>query len=301
MWYTYVATEWRIGIRRKMNDSDSDANTKAIDSLLNYETVKYFSAEDWESRRYDRSMARYEDASVRAYTSLAVLNAGQAAIFTVGLTVAMVMSAYAVRAGTQTIGDFVMINAMMIQLYQPLNFMGMVYREIKQAVIDIEMMFALLARDPEIKDAPGAKPLAVADGAIRFEDVRFAYEPARPILKRHQLRGAGRTHGGDRRPLGRRQVDHLAAAVPLLRRDRRPHHDRRPGHPRGDPGLAARRHRHGPAGHGAVQRHGALQHPLRPLGRRATTRSRRRRSSPRSTPSSAPRPRATRPTSASAG
>src|SRR5215467_12221187 len=136
--YTYQATEWRIGIRRKMNDSDSDANTKAIDSLLNYETVKYFNAEEREARRYDRSMERYETASVKAYTSLAVLNAGQAVIFTAGLGAVMVMCAYGIEAGTNTVGDFVMINAMMIQLYQPLNFMGMVYREIKQAVIDIE-------------------------------------------------------------------------------------------------------------------------------------------------------------------
>src|SRR3984885_983136 len=169
MWYTYVATEWRIGIRRKMNESDSDANTKAIDSLLNYETVKYFSAEERETVRYDRSMARYEQASVQAYVSLAVLNAGQAAIFTLGLTGTMGLCVAGIRAGTHTIGDFVMINAMMIQLYQPLNFMGMVYREIKQAVIDIEAMFTLLNRDPEIKDAPGAKPLAVSAGAIRFE------------------------------------------------------------------------------------------------------------------------------------
>jgi ABC-type transport system involved in Fe-S cluster assembly fused permease/ATPase subunit len=183
MWYTYVATEWRIGIRRKMNESDSDANTKAIDSLLNYETVKYFNAEERETKRYDRSMARYEEASVKAYTSLAVLNAGQATIFTIGLTATMAMCAYGIRNGTNSIGDFVMINAMMIQLYQPLNFMGMVYREIKQAVIDIEQMFTLLARNPEIADAPGAKPLVVSAGTIRFEDVRFAYEAQRPILK----------------------------------------------------------------------------------------------------------------------
>jgi ATP-binding cassette, subfamily B, heavy metal transporter len=183
MWYTYIATEWRIGIRRKMNESDNDANTKAIDSLLNYETVKYFSAEQREQARYDRSMARYEHASVEAYTSLAVLNAGQATIFTAGLTATMVMCVFGIRQGTHTIGDFVMINAMMIQLYQPLNFMGMVYREIKQAVIDIEAMFTLLGRDPEIKDAPGAKPLVVTTGAIRFEDVRFSYEPGRVILK----------------------------------------------------------------------------------------------------------------------
>jgi ATP-binding cassette, subfamily B, heavy metal transporter len=183
MWYTYLATEWRIGIRRKMNESDSDANTKAIDSLLNYETVKYFGAEARERARYDRSMARYEETSVEAYVSLAVLNAGQAAIFTLGLTATMGLCVFGIRDGTHTVGDFVMINAMMIQLYQPLNFMGMVYREIKQAVIDIEAMFTLLGRDPEIKDAPGAKPLTVSAGAIRFEDVSFSYEPARPILK----------------------------------------------------------------------------------------------------------------------
>src|SRR5690349_1288370 len=183
MGYTYAATEWRIGIRRRMNDSDSDANTKAIDSLLNYETVKYFGAEPHETRRYDRAMARYEEASVQSYVSLAVLNAGQAAVFTVGLTVVMVMCAFGIADGTKTIGDFVMINAMMIQLYQPLNFMGMLYREIKQALIDIESMFGILEREAEIKDRPGAPPLDVRAGTIRFEDVRFAYEPARPILK----------------------------------------------------------------------------------------------------------------------
>ena len=181
--FTYYATEWRIGIRRRMNDSDTDANVKAIDSLLNYETVKYFGAEEREARRYDRSMARYEDASVKAYVSLAVLNAGQATIFTLGLAAVMVMCAYGIQRGTNTIGDLVMVNTMMIQLYQPLNFMGMVYREIKQAVIDIEMMFDIIACEPEIKDRPGAKPLAVPRGAIRFENVSFAYERERQILK----------------------------------------------------------------------------------------------------------------------
>jgi ATP-binding cassette, subfamily B, heavy metal transporter len=183
MLYTYVATEWRINIRRAMNDSDSDANTKAIDSLLNYETVKYFGAEERERNRYDRSMARYEEASVRAYTSLALLNAGQAVVFTLGLATTMVMCVYGIKAGTNTVGDFVMINALMIQLYQPLNFMGMVYREIKQALIDIETMFSILAREPEIKDEPNATPLIVKRGAIRFDNVSFAYEAARPILK----------------------------------------------------------------------------------------------------------------------
>ncbi|HEX2654391.1 MAG TPA: ABC transporter ATP-binding protein/permease, partial [Xanthobacteraceae bacterium] len=183
MWFTYSATEWRIGIRRKMNDSDSDANAKAIDSLLNYETVKYFVAEERETGRYDRSMARYEDASVSAYTSLAVLNAGQAIIFTAGLGIVMVMCAYGVQNGTNTVGDFVMINAIMIQLYQPLNFMGMVYREIKQGLIDIETMFSVLTRPAEITDQSNAKALAIKAGTIRFENVSFAYDPDRQILK----------------------------------------------------------------------------------------------------------------------
>jgi ATP-binding cassette, subfamily B, heavy metal transporter len=183
MGFTYYATEWRINIRRKMNESDTDANAKAIDSLLNYETVKYFSAETREAKRYDRSMARYEEASVKAYTSLAVLNAGQAVIFTAGLAATMMLCAYGIEHGTNTVGDFVMINAMMIQLYQPLNFMGMVYREIKQALIDIEIMFSLLNRKPEIKDKPGAPPLQVRSGTIRFDNVTFSYDPDRPILK----------------------------------------------------------------------------------------------------------------------
>ncbi|MCG2626807.1 ABC transporter ATP-binding protein/permease [Bradyrhizobium sp. WYCCWR 13023] len=183
MYYTYIATEWRIGIRRKMNDSDTEANTKAIDSLLNYETVKYFSAEAREAERYDKSVARYEEASIHTYTSLAVLNTGQAVIFTLGLTATMLMCAIGVRNGTNTVGDFVLVNAMMIQLYQPLNFMGMVYREIKQAIIDIEKMFSVIHREAEIKDARDAQPLVVSAGTVRFEDVRFAYEPTRPILK----------------------------------------------------------------------------------------------------------------------
>jgi ATP-binding cassette, subfamily B, heavy metal transporter len=181
--YTYAATQWRINIRRKMNESDSDANTKAIDSLLNYETVKYFVAEDREARRYDRSMARYEEASTKAYTSLTILNAGQAVIFTLGLSAAMALCVVGIEHGTHTVGDFVMINAMMIQLYQPLNFMGMVYREIKQAVIDIETLFAVLGQQAEVKDRPGAKALVVEAGTIRFEDVAFSYEPHRSILR----------------------------------------------------------------------------------------------------------------------
>ena len=156
--------------------------------------MKYFSAEEREAKRYDRSMARYEDASVKAYTSLAVLNAGQAIVFTIGLAAAMVLCAYGIEAGRNTVGDFVMINAMMIQLYQPLNFMGLVYREIKQAVIDIEIMFSILGRKPEIVDRPGAHALKVSAGTIRFDNVSFAYEPARPILKGLSFEvGAGQT------------------------------------------------------------------------------------------------------------
>jgi ATP-binding cassette, subfamily B, heavy metal transporter len=183
MGWTYRATEWRIGIRRRMNESDTEANAKAVDSLLNFETVKYFNAEQREAARYDRSMERYETASVSTYTSLAILNAGQAVIFTVGLTAVMVLAAIDVRGGYRTVGDFVMVNAMLIQLYIPLNFMGMLYREIKQAITDIEIMFGILARDAEIEDRAGAKPIAVQQGTIRFENVRFTYEHGREILK----------------------------------------------------------------------------------------------------------------------
>ena len=183
LWFTTWATNWRISIRKSMNESDSDANTKAIDSLLNYETVKYFGSEEREAARYDKAMQRYERNSVNSYISLAVLNSGQGVIFSIGLTVVMIMSIQGMRAGTHTLGDFMLVNAMMIQLYQPLNFMGMLYREIRQSVIDIETMFQLLGQNPEIADRPGAPDLVVAAGAVRFEDVHFSYDPARPILK----------------------------------------------------------------------------------------------------------------------
>jgi ABC-type transport system involved in Fe-S cluster assembly fused permease/ATPase subunit len=183
MGYTASATNWRIAIRRAMNESDTDANTKAIDSLLNFETVKYFNAEEREKQRYDNSIARYERMSVKTYTSLAWLNAGQAVIFTCGLTAAMAMSIAGIKSGANTVGDFVLINAMMIQLYQPLNFMGVVYREIRQAAIDIEMMFAVLGQRAEVEDRPGAKPLAVTNGRLLFEHVSFNYDPRRAILK----------------------------------------------------------------------------------------------------------------------
>ena len=183
MWFTFAASEKRIAIRREMNDSDTDANTKAIDSLLNFETVKYFGNEGVESRRFDVAMQRYEKAAVKTYASLGYLNTGQALIFTIGMTLVMWLAARGVIAGTHSLGDFVMINALMIQLYMPLNFMGMVYREIKQGLVDLETMFALLGEEAEVKDKPGAKPLRVTKGQIRFENVAFAYERDRQILK----------------------------------------------------------------------------------------------------------------------
>lgn len=182
MWYTFAASERRIQIRREMNESDTEANTKAIDSLLNFETVKYFGNEEAEARRYDASMARYEKAAVKTYYSLGVLNSGQAAIYAVGMTLVMWLAARGVMSGTHTVGDFVMINAVMIQLAVPLNFLGMVYREIKQGLVDLETMFALLAEQPEVEDRPGATSLVVTDGTVRFENVSFSYDKERRIL-----------------------------------------------------------------------------------------------------------------------
>lgn len=183
VWFTFFATEKRIAIRRDMNESDTEANSKAVDSLLNFETVKYFGNEELEARRFDESMARYEKAAVRTFTTLGVLNSGQAVIFSTGMVACMLLAARDVSTGVLTVGDFVMINAILIQLFMPLNFMGMVYREIKQGLIDMETMFALLHEPAEIVDRPGAKPLEVANGTIAFKNVSFAYDPGRPILK----------------------------------------------------------------------------------------------------------------------
>jgi ATP-binding cassette, subfamily B, heavy metal transporter len=183
VWFTIRASDWRITIRREMNDSDTDAHSKAIDSLLNYETVKYFGNEQREAQRFDRSMARYERAAVRTWTTLAALNLGQGAIFGAGMAVCMVLSARAIMAGEQTIGDFVLINGLLMQLSIPLNFIGFIYREIVQGITDIEAMFRLLDIPAEVEDRPGAPALAVTRGVIRFDNVRFSYEPAREILK----------------------------------------------------------------------------------------------------------------------
>jgi ATP-binding cassette subfamily B protein len=183
IWFTIKASDWRISIRRSMNDSDTDANTKAIDSLLNFETVKYFGNEDMEAKRFDASMARYEKAATDVWTSLGWLNFGQGVIFGLGTTVMMVMSALAVQRGEQTIGDFVFVNALLLQLSVPLNFIGFVYREIRQGLTDIEQMFELLEVEPEVVDQPDAKDLQIGQGTITFKDVHFAYDPERPILK----------------------------------------------------------------------------------------------------------------------
>ncbi|CDZ37748.1 ABC transporter ATP-binding protein/permease [Neorhizobium galegae] len=183
IWFTVKASDWRISIRRSMNDSDTDANTKAIDSLLNFETVKYFGNEEMEAKRFDSSMARYEKAATDVWTSLGWLNFGQGVIFGLGTTVMMVMSALAVQRGEQTIGDFVFVNALLLQLSVPLNFIGFVYREIRQGLTDIEQMFELLEVQPEVVDRPDAKALDIARGSIAFKDVHFSYDPARPILK----------------------------------------------------------------------------------------------------------------------
>jgi len=180
---TYRLTEYRLGIRRKVNSTDTESNSKAIDSLINYEAVKYFNNEGREVERYDSVMKRYEDASVKAITSLSMTNSANTLLFTIGLGAAMIMCALEVKAGTKTIGDFVLINAMMLQLYQPLYFVGLAYREIKQAATDIEAMWSVLAEAPEIKDRADARPLKVASGVIRFDNVVFAYEPERKILK----------------------------------------------------------------------------------------------------------------------
>lgn len=182
-WFTVRASDWRIGIRRDMNDSDTDANTKAIDSLLNYETVKYFGNERMESERFDRSMARYEIAATRIWTSLGWLNFGQGVIFGIGMALVMCLSALEVQAGTQTVGDFVFINAMLMQLSVPLNFIGFIYREIRQGLTDIEQMFDLLDVPQEIVDAVDARPLDVTTGRVEFRDVHFDYDPNRRILR----------------------------------------------------------------------------------------------------------------------
>nr|WP_319948852.1 ABC transporter ATP-binding protein/permease [uncultured Shimia sp.] len=192
VWFTFAVTEWRVKLRRQMNDQDTDANQKAIDSLLNFETVKYFGAEKREAARYDESMAGYETAALKTSYSLAMLNFGQSILITSGLVIVMVLAARGVQAGDLTVGDFVMVNAYMIQITMPLNFLGTVYREIRQSLVDMGEMFDLLEQPSEVSDAKNAKDLVVDGGAIELEKVVFGYEEARPILHGVSLKvGAG--------------------------------------------------------------------------------------------------------------
>lgn len=181
--YTMIVTEWRLKWRREMNETDQRANTRAIDSLLNYETVKYFGNEQFEAGRYDQALQRYERASVISKTSLSLLNIGQAFIIGLGLTIIVLMAGRDVVDGQMTIGDFVMVNTFLIQLYIPLNFLGFVYREIKQSLVDMESMFHLLDTNQEIRDKPDAAPLAAGDGAVEFDNVSFGYDSRRGVLK----------------------------------------------------------------------------------------------------------------------
>ncbi len=181
--FTLMFTEWRLKYRRAMNDSDSEANTKAIDSLLNFETVKYFGNEEHEARRYDASMQRYEKAAVKSLTTLSLLNVGQGLIMAAGMTILLVLSGFRVSEGTMSIGAFTAVNLYMMQLFQPLNFLGFVYREIKQSLVDMEQMFGLLEENREVEDAPNSAPLAVADGVVRFEHVSFRYDPRKSVLR----------------------------------------------------------------------------------------------------------------------
>lgn len=181
--FTFAISQWRTKFRREMNELDSEANTKAIDSLLNYETVKYFNNEEHEARRYDVALTAWERAAVRSEQSIGLLNTGQSAIISVGLAAVMLMAGEGIAKGQMTLGDFVMVNTYLLQLYQPLNFFGMVYREIKQGLADIESLFSLLAVNREVADAEDAKPLAVTGAEVRFENVSFGYDSRRPILK----------------------------------------------------------------------------------------------------------------------
>jgi ABC-type transport system involved in Fe-S cluster assembly fused permease/ATPase subunit len=183
LYFTIKASNWRISIRRDMNNSDTDANGKAIDSLLNFETVKYFANEKMEADRYDASMAGYERSAIRIWTSLGFLNFGQALIFYAGFLIIAIMAITGVMNGTLTLGDFVLLNTFLMQIYRPLNFIGFVYRELRQGLTDIEEMFKLLDQNPEVEDSPNAKPLAISGPVIRFDNVVFHYDPDRPILK----------------------------------------------------------------------------------------------------------------------
>ena len=198
--FTVKVTEWRTHFRRTMNDLDSKANSRAIDSLLNYETVKYFGNEQWEADRYDENLKRYRTAAIKSQRSLSMLNFGQQAIIGTGLVFILWRATQGVMAGHLTLGDLVLINTFMLQLYIPLNFLGVVYRELKQSLTDMDRMFTLLGAGREVPDVPNAPPLAVRGAAVRFDNVSFAYEAARPILHGVDLHDSCRHDDGCRRP-----------------------------------------------------------------------------------------------------
>ena len=274
--FTVTVTEWRTQFRSTMNELDSKAHSRAIDSLLNYETVKYFNNEEFEARRYDENLEALPRGRIKSQTHAALLNTGQQLIIAIGLVAMLWRATQGVVDGRMTLGDLVMVNAFMIQLYIPLGFLGVLYREIKQSLTDLDKMFALLEREREIADAPGAQPLQVsARRRCASRTCSFAYDPARPILHDVSFEiPAGKTvavvgpSGAGKSTLARllyRFYDVQQGRIT----------DRRAGHPAGHAGQPAPGHRHRAAGHRAVQRHGRIQHRLRPARRHARRGARR--------------------------
>ena len=274
--FTVTITDWRTQFVRRANTLDSEAYGRAIDSLLNYETVKYFGNEKYEAARYDTSLAEWEHMALKSQRSLGLLNAAQAGIIAIGVTLMVLRAANGVVEGTLTLGDLVMVNAFLLQMFQPLSFLGVMYREIKESITDVERMFTLMHRPREVEDAPDARELDVRGGEVKFEHVSFAYNADRPIL--HDVSftiPAGKTVAA----VGASGAGKSTLARLLFRFydvNRRQHPHRRPGHPPRHPGQPARRHRRGAAGHRAVQRQHLLQHRLRPAGRHARGSDRRR-------------------------